>query len=372
MQFKDVIGQEGLKKQFIHEVENNKISHAQLFLGNAGYGGLPLAMAFIQYLFCENKNSKDSCGECASCRRTATLQHPDIHFSFPVVLAAHKKSDGALHHWRDQLKEQPYFGQIEWLRRIDEKERKPMIGTDESQDIIKKLTLKSYEGGYKVMIIWMAEEMNTVCANKLLKILEEPPQKTVFILLCEKQDLLLPTIVSRTQIVKIPRINSDELSTYLGNNFAVNGSNLESIVARSEGSALLALEMIGSHEEQDHNRELFIQLMRVCYKKDVLPMLDWAEDVAASSKDRQKIFLQYGLHMFRQSLLRNYTGGQLTRVSSEEEDFLGKFAKFITGKNIRDFMETFDDAYYHIERNASAKILFTNLCFKVMRYIHFA
>ncbi|MEY3199991.1 MAG: polymerase subunit delta, partial [Bacteroidota bacterium] len=323
MQFKDVIGQEGLKKQFIHEVENNKISHAQLFLGNAGYGGLPLAMAFVQYLFCENKNSKDSCGVCASCRRIATLQHPDVHFSFPVVLAAHKKSDGAIHHWREQIKEQPYFSQVEWLRRIDEKERKPMIGTEESQDIIKKLTLKSYEGGYKVMIIWMAEEMNTVCANKLLKILEEPPQKTL--LLCEKQDLLLPTIVSRTQIVKIPRINSEDLNSYLENNFAVNGSNLESIVARS--------------------RELFIQLMRVCYKKDVLPMLDWAEDVAASSKDRQKIFLQYSLHMFRQSLLRNYTGGQLTRVSSEEEDFLGKFAKFITGKNIQDFMETFDDAY---------------------------
>lgn len=372
MQFKDVIGQEELKKHLIQEIENDKISHAQLFLGKTGYGGLPLALAFVQYLFCEDKNGKDSCGKCQSCHKNEILQHPDVHYSFPVVLAEHKKSDGAIKEWREQVIEQAYFSQYDWLRRIDPKERKPMIGTDESQEIIRKLTLKSYEGGYKVMFIWMAEEMNTVCANKLLKILEEPPQKTLFILLCEKQDLLMQTILSRTQIVKIPRIHSDDLQKYLKNNYSLAPSNLESIVARSEGDALLALELIGSHEEQDYNRELFIKLMRVCYKKDVISMLDWAEEVAMTSKDRQKIFIHYCLHMFRQSILRNYTGEQLTRVSDEENEFLIKFAQFITGNNIPDFMKTFDDAYYHIERNANPKILFTNLCFKVMRYIHFA
>ncbi len=372
MQFKDIVGQHELKRHLIQEVEKEKISHAQLFLGNPGYGGLPLALAFIQYLFCENKNATDSCGLCPSCRKVTELQHPDLHFSFPVVLSSYKKSDFALVHWRDQIKESPYFSQNDWLRRIDEKERKPTIGTDESQEIIKKLTLKSYEGGYKVMLIWMAEEMNTVCSNKLLKIIEEPPPKTLFILLSENQDTLLQTIVSRTQILKIPRINSDDLTSYLRKDQTVSLSNIESIVARAEGDLLKAQELMGTHIELDENREMFIQLMRVCFKKDVIQMLDWSDDIAGITKERQKIFLNYSLHMFRQSILRNYTDHQLTKVSDEEEAFLAKFAKFVSGNNLSDFMKTFSDAHYHIERNANTKLLFTDLCFKVMRFIHVA
>lgn len=372
MQFKEIIGQYELKNHLIQEVEKEKISHAQLFLGKAGYGGLPLALAFVQYLFCDNKQQEDSCGVCPSCRKVSELQHPDLHFSFPVVQALHKKSDPFLPEWREQIKEQPYFTLNDWLRRIDVKERKPIISTEESQEIIRKLSLKSYEGGFKVMIIWMAEEMNPTCANKLLKILEEPPAKTLFILLCEKQEQILQTILSRTQIVKIPRIQSEDLSLYLRNRVEISASNAESIVARIEGDAIQALELIGTHQDQDENRELFIQLMRVCYKKDVIPMLDWAEEISATGKERQKVFVQYALHMFRQSMLRNYTENHLTRVSKEEDEFLQKFARFITGNNVFDFMETFNDAHYHIDRNANAKILFTNLCFKVMRYIHFA
>lgn len=372
MQFNDVIGQHELKNHFIQEITSGKISHAQLFLGNAGYGGLPLALAFVQYLFCENKQEKDSCGVCASCQKVKELQHPDLHFTFPVVLAAHKTSNGALKEWREQVKEQPYFNLHEWLCRIDPKERKPTIGTDESQEIVKKLNLKSYEGGFKVMLIWMAEEMNVLCSNKLLKILEEPPQKTLFILIAEKQDQLLQTILSRTQLVKIPRIHPEEISSFLKSTHAIAPSSAESIVSRVEGDLLAALELIGTHEEQDQHRELFIKLMRVCYKKDVLLMLDWAEEIALVSKERQKIFLHYALHMFRQSILRNYTEKQLTRVSEEEEKFLQNFSKFITGSNLADFSTTFNEAHYHLERNANQKILFTNLCFKVMRYIHAA
>jgi DNA polymerase-3 subunit delta' len=222
------------------------------------------------------------------------------------------------------------------------------------------------------MIIWMAEEMNATCANKLLKILEEPPKNTLFILLCESQEKMLQTIISRTQILKIPRISSQDLTNYLKQSANVSGSAIESIVGRVEGDVIAANELLSSSTEQDENRELFIQLMRVCYKKDVIPMLDWAEEIASTSKERQKIFVNYALHMFRQSMLRNYTDHQLTKVSTEEDQFLKNFARFITGKNVFDFMETFNDAHYHIERNANTKILFTNLCFKVMRYIHFA
>jgi DNA polymerase-3 subunit delta' len=372
MQFKDVIGQQELKTHLLQEVDEGKISHAQLFLGKAGYGGLPLALAFVQYLFCEQKNGIDSCGNCPACHKVSQLQHPDLHFSFPTVQALNKKSDGFIKEWREQVHEQPYFGLNEWVRRIDDKERTPIIGTEESQEIIRKLSLKSYEGGFKVMIIWKAEEMNPTCANKLLKILEEPPKDTLFILLCEAQDAMLPTILSRTQIVKIPRVTSDDLNSYLRNLHQNLNSNSDSIVARVDGDVIEALELTGDHQEQDENRQLFIQLMRACYKKDVFAMLDWAEAAAASNKERQKIFLQYALHMFRQSMLRNYTENQLTRVSQEEDQFLTNFARFITGNNIMDFMDMFNNAHYHIDRNANAKILFTNLCFNVMRFIHAA
>ncbi|MDB0011596.1 DNA polymerase III subunit delta' [Crocinitomicaceae bacterium] len=372
MQFKNVIGQEELKSHLIQEIRNDKVSHAQLYLGKPGYGPLPMALAFVQYLFCENKQEKDSCGVCPSCKKITELQHPDLHFSFPVVQAIEKKSDYFLPQWREQIKESAYFDLNDWLNKIDEKGRKPIIGTDESQEIIKKLSLKSYEGGYKVMIIWMAEEMNANCSNKLLKILEEPPAKTLFLLVCESQEYLLQTILSRTQIVKIPRLRVDEISTHLKENFNLSSEAANSISARSEGDFIETLEVLSNSHEQDENRDLFIQLMRVCFKKNVLEMMDWAEKAAALSKEKQKIFLRYALHMFRQSIIKNYTDDQLTRVSDEEAQFLKNFSKFITGNNILDFSQTFNDAHYHVERNANSKILFTNICFKVMRYIHVA
>lgn len=372
MQFKDIAGQRELKSHLIQEVLAEKVSHAQLFLGHSGFGGLPIALAFVQFLFCENKQEADSCGVCPSCRKTMELQHPDLHFSFPVVQAINKKSDAFLSDWRDQIKENPYFNLNNWLKRIDDKGRKPIIGTEESQEIIKKLSLKSYEGGFKVMIIWMAEEMNTQCSNKLLKILEEPPAKTLFILVCESQEYILQTIISRTQIVKIPRISVDELSQHIRTKYNMSTSSADSLAARVDGDLIECLEMLGDNQDQDENRELFIQLMRVCYKKDVVPMMDWAESISGLTKEKQKIFIRYALHMFRQSMLHNYTENQLTRVSEEENQFLKKFSKFITGNNVFDFMTTFDDAHYHIERNAHARILFTNICFKVMRYIHVA
>jgi DNA polymerase-3 subunit delta' len=372
MQFKDVIGQEELKRHLIQEVQNDKISHAQLFLGKSGFGSLPMALSFVQYIFCENKTEQDSCGVCPSCKKVQDLQHPDLHFSFPVVQAIDKKSDAFLTDWREQIKNEPYFNLNNWIERIDKQGRAPIIGTEESQEIIKKLSLKSYEGGYKIMLIWMAETMNSTCSNKLLKILEEPPARTLFLLVCESQDKLLQTILSRTQIVKVPRLRIDEISGYLRTNRNLNSNQADSIAARSEGDFIEALDILNESAEGDENRDLFIQLMRVCYKKNVIDMMDWAEEASALSREKQKIFLRYALHMFRQSIVKNYTDDQLTKVSDEEAQFLKNFARFITGNNIMDFMETFNDAHYYVERNANAKLLFTNICFKVMRYIHVA
>jgi DNA polymerase-3 subunit delta' len=369
VQFSSVIGQEELKHHLLREVQDGKISHAQLFLGKPGYGPLPMALAFVQYLFCENKGETDSCGECPSCRKVTELQHPDLHFSFPNVLAIARKSDAFIADWRAQVQENPYFDIHDWTRRIDNSERRPIIGVDESLEIIRKLNLKSFEGGYKVMIIWMAEEMNADAANKLLKVLEEPTPKTLFILVAESQDKLLTTILSRTQIVRVTMLPTDTVQRALEQK-GVTRSTAASVAARSDGDYLEALNLLGDSEESDLNRELFIQLMRVCFKKDVTAMLNWTDAINTQTREGQKLFVRYALHMVRQSILKNYTEEMLTRTSPEEAEFLKNFSRFITNNNVMDFMQTFNDAHYHLERNAHAKLLFTQLCFQVMRFIH--
>jgi len=370
MLFRNVVGQKELKADLIREINSDKISHAQLFSGKLGYGGLPLALAFAQYLFCENKGVEDSCGQCSSCLKIGDLQHPDLHFVFPVVQKINKLSDLFLESWREKINSTPYFNLFQWTQSIDPKERKPIIGIEESKEILRKLSFKAYEGGYKVMIIWLPEEMNVESANKLLKILEEPPVNTLFLLVAENPDQLLMTIRSRTQMVRIPKINLDDLAQFIGHHFKLDKIQSDSIAAFAEGDLIRALEFIETNSEKDIYRDLFIQMMRVSYKKDVIGMLNWAETIANEGKERHKLYLVYSLHMFRQSIMNNYIGEHMLRVSSEEEKFLKNFAPFISGNNIREFMETFDDAYYHIDRNANSKILFTQLCFQTMRYIH--
>lgn len=372
MQFAAVVGQTDLKKHLVAEVKNEKISHAQLFLGKAGFGSLPLALAFIQYVLCQNPGEEDSCGECNACRKMAQLQHPDVHFAFPVVQVISKVSDAILPDWRAQIQEQAYFDLNTWIQRIDSKERKPIIGKEESQEIIRKLSLRSYEGGYKIMLVWMAEEMNPTCANKLLKIIEEPPEKTLIILVASAQEYMLQTILSRTQKVVVPRVDMDSISMWLRRAYSLNKDSADSIASRCDGDLLEAASVAAESADQAVFHEQFVQLMRVCYKKNVLDMMSWAEQISAGSKEQQKQFLRYGLHMLRQSMLRNYTEDQLTRVSASEDGFLQNFARFITGNNILDFNQLFNDSVYHIDRNANSKILFTNFCFQVMRFIHVA
>ena len=372
MQFKDVVGQEELKSRLIRDVDHDKISHAQLFLGKMGHGGLALALAYVQYIFCQNKIEKDSCGVCPSCRKISDLQHPDLHFSFPVVQTLSQKSDLFIKEWRELVKDTPYFDLTTWTDKIDEKGRKPIISMFEAQEIVQKLSLMSFEGGYKVVIVWMAEEMNLACANKLLKILEEPPARTLFLMVADAQENLLQTILSRTQLVQVPRISINSMVQYIQTKHRMDVSAATSITSMAEGDLIEVENLLNTAQDKDSNRDLFIQLMRVCFKKDVLAMMDLAENLGGIGKEKQKMFLRYALHMFRQSLLLNYGTTQLSRTSKEEDDFLKNFAKFITGNNINGFVETFNDAHYHIDRNAHAKILFTELTFKVMRYIHFA
>jgi len=367
MFFKSVIGQDTLKRRFIREIQGGKLAHAQLFQGACGYGSLALCLAYIQYLFCTNRGDDDSCGVCPGCVKIAELQHPDVHFSFPVVQSISKTSSPLFQEWRSMVKAQPYADLTTWIEQMDPKMRHPMISSDGSQEIIQKLTLKSYEGGYKVMVIWMAEEMGVDCANKLLKILEEPPPKTLFFLITEQKQRLLTTIQSRTQAIVVPPIDHEALCAHVVARFSIAPSEATTLCGRAQGNLLSAMHIVGADENTQNYREWFIQLMRVCYKKDVLEMMQWADDLAGQGKERQKQFLAYALHMFRQSLLRNYTDQALIKTSEEEFAFLKNFSRFITGNNIFDLHQSFNDFHYHIDRNANARILFTNLTFQVMR-----
>ncbi len=372
MLFSKIAGQQELKSHFIQEIHSGKISHARLFLGNTGFGGLPLALAYIQYLFCKNKGENDSCGTCDQCVKVSQLQHPDLHFSYPTVQGIAKLSKELLPQWRNLILKNPYFNIKDWVGEIDSKGRNAIIGSEESLDIVKALSLKSFEGSYKIMIIWGANEMNPTAANKLLKILEEPPAKTLFILISESQDNLLQTILSRTQIVKIPRLDTDSIASSIARQFELPLSTAMNYAVRADGNMRTAIELMETKEDDQEELNDFIQFMRTCYKKDVLGMIEWADQMGGKTKERQKSFLVYSLHLFRQSILKNYTDELLIRLNEEEAAFLKNFSKFITGNNIIDFNATFDDAIYHIDRNANAKIVLTNVCFKVMRYIHFA
>ena len=370
MRFEDVVGQSDLKKKLLKEVKNQKISHAQMFHGDPGFGGLPLALAFAQYILCEDKQENDSCSKCPTCRQVQELQHPDLHFSFPTIQSISKISNGLLSEWRSQIQTSAYFSYFDWIKKIDPKEGKPIISVHESEEIHKKLRLKSYQGGYKILIMWLPETMNMECANKILKILEEPPKKTLFLLVAANGDALLDTIRSRCQLLQLQRIEKQVMEDHLKKAFNIDQETCQSITSFSEGNLLRAHEIAQSSDDDEELKDAFIDMMRSSYKKNVIEMMNWSDSMAKKGKARQKIFLTYTLHMLRQCIVKNYLGERLVHVSKEEAAFIDRFAPFISGTNIREFMSAFDEAYYQLERNANSKILFTLLCFQSMRFLH--
>ncbi len=370
MQFKDIIGQDNFKEKLIHGVQKNNLRHAQLFTGAAGYGALGLSIAYAQYVLCLDKKKNDSCGTCSSCLKINKLQHPDLHFSFPTVQIESKTSNPFLSHWREQVKKNPYFTLFDWTQIIDIKGRQPIISVWESEDIQRKLTLTSYEGGYKVMIIWMADKMNSQCSNKILKILEEPPNKTIFLLVSQDNEILLDTIKSRCQILHLNRVDNAAIKLHLKTKYQLDQEQSESIASFSEGNIIKALELINIDEQEGSLCDDFIGLMRSSYKKNVVEMMNWAEDMAQIGKERQKLFLIYCSHMLRQCIIKNYGSIDHVKVSESELSFINKFSPFINGNNIREFMKSIDDAYYQLDRNANPKILFTLICFQSMRLLH--
>lgn len=370
MFFRDIVGQKELVADLTREVDSGKISHGKLFVGSPGYGTLAAALAYSRYVLCEQRSSGDACGNCSSCLQMSNLQHPDVHFVFPVVQTVSKTSDGVLKEWRENLLKSPYFTLYDWVKIMDDKERNPIIGTEESREIIRKINLKSFQGGYKIMVIYGAQQMNRDCANKLLKVLEEPPPKTIFLLLTDQQQDILPTIQSRTQAWNFQRLQASEVAAFLEKGLSMHKDEAYGLASFAEGDLCQALQFSGGGESTESFRDSFISLMRCSYKKDVNEMMTWAEVQSGLTKERQKLFMMYALHMLRQCLAMNYLGAGHARLTAQELAFAEKFAPFITGNNIRPLAELMDNSYFHVDRNANPKLVFTELTFNVMRLIH--
>jgi DNA polymerase III subunit delta' len=380
MLFSNIIGQQEVKKQFIRTVTEQRIPHAQLLRGPEGIGKLGLAIAYAQYICCENRSATDSCDVCPSCVKYKKLAHPDLHFVFPVIKPTGKSSvvcDDFISEFRQMVLASPYFGVNEWYAEISGDAKQGLIYSNESEEILRKLSLKTYESEYKVMIIWLPEKMHTTCANKLLKILEEPPEKTVFLMVSNEPDQIITTILSRTQHIHIPRLKDDEIVKALLNNDDLDIEKNDALYAVNiaNGSYLGALAVLNEGDENKQNLERFVMIMRLAWqvgnKKDhasLKTLRKWSDDMAAASmgRERQKNFLSYAQRMTRENFIRNIQKPELNYFTTAEASFSERFSPFINERNVEDLMAEFALAERHVEQNVNAKMVFFDLVLKVI------
>lgn len=368
MLFKDIIGQEEAKERLIREAKERKIAHARLFCGNEGVGKLPLAIAYAQYLSCEHPTDNDSCGICPNCVKYNKLIHPDLHFVFPVIKKKNKDtiSDDYLQEWREILNSSPYFNLNMWLKEMGAENQQAQIYVKESDEIIRKLNLKSSQGGYKVMIIWLPEKMNVECSNKLLKLLEEPPTQTIFILISEEPDMLLPTIQSRVQRFNIHAIDKEKIAETLCLNYGLEPNDAKNIAHRCQGNFLKALETIHLNEDNQFYFEEFVSLMRLAYQRKIREIKQWSDNIASIGRERQKNFLAYIQRMLRESFIYNFHTPDISYLSGEEQKFSSRFSPFINEGNVISIMEELSIAEQHIGQNVNAKMVFFDLALKMI------
>lgn len=372
MFFKEVIGQSATKKRLIQSVTEERVSHAQLFAGPAGSGKLALAIAYAQYVACTNRQLTDSCGECPSCKKFRKLIHPDLHFVFPVVKTPKFKepvSDNFLEEWRAMIAKNPYFNIDQWFEQIGVENAQGLIYSHQSEEIIRKLNLKSYESEYKVMIIWLPEKMHVACANKLLKMIEEPPVKTLFVLITENEEDIISTIRSRCQMITVPPIDPDSVEKAIGALPEAEGVDLRNLVHLAKGNYNKALELLEPDDQTLFNLERFKELMRYSYGRKFSDLFKWVDQVAGIGREKQKSLLNYFLNILRENFVYNLKNRDLTFMNAQEEDFSKRFSPFINERNILELTEVFELAFSHVEMNGNARIVFTDVAFKITKLI---
>lgn len=377
MRFCDIVGQETVKQKLCQAVQEGRIAHAQLFTGPSGVGKLPLALAYAQYVACPNKTATDSCGVCPSCLQYQKLQHPDLHFAFPIVKGDEGDvCDDFVDKFRSLVLENKYFDLEAWYKTMGVETKQGMIYEKESSEILRKLSLKSFGDGYKVMLIWQPEKMNGTCANKLLKLLEEPPTKTLFLLVSEHPEQLLSTVLSRVQEVRVPRLPEMTIASALREEYSwLDESAAQRIAHMANGSYLVATRVMSESKDNAGYFEDFVALMRNAWlvgkKKDysaLLKLRQWSNDIADSKvgREKQKAFLQYVQRQIRENYIYNQGCLEMNYQTEKEQEFSTKFAPFIHDGNVEKMMDELSKAEVQIGQNANAKIVFFDLCLQMI------
>ena len=380
MQFSEIIGQEHLKNHLTKSADAGRIPHAQLFVGPEGSGTLATAIAYAQYILCKNSDGENEDGNESCNLKFENLTHPDLHFIYPSVTAlgitSKPKSIDFIKEWREFVSENVYGSLFDWLNYLEAGNKQGEIRVDDAQEIVKLLSLKSYEGGYKIVIIWMAEKLNIAASNKLLKLLEEPTDNTLFLLIAEQEEDLIQTILSRCQVLHFNGLSENNIAERLITDFNIEEREARKIAHQSQGNFNKALKFINENGEDAAFEEWFVDWVRAAFRAKgnasaISDLIKWSETIAGIGRETQKKFLNYCIEMFRQALLINYQTTSLVYMEPKVAKFkLENFAPFVNGSNIDAIFAELSDAIYHIERNGNAKIVLTDLSIKLTRLIH--
>lgn len=374
MNWNQIIGQEKVKELLIQSLKNDRVSHAQIFYAQEGIGGLPLALAYVKELFLQNGGDENTA------KKVDSLQHPDLHFIFPNSGTDKVKSENAeskffLSQWRSFVKENPYGNLMDWLTFLQIEKKQGIINKRDAETIVSQMSMKSYEGGYKATIIWLPEHMNDSAANKLLKIIEEPPEKTLFLLVTENVNAILPTILSRCQLVKINSLKQEEIANHLIKNAQITENQAKTIASLSEGNLNKALKILHNSEQNQEFEAYFARWVRGAFiaKKNIgalHDLVDWTNEIATWGREKQKSFIVYCMAIFREALLHNYQLNQHDFTFLTTNFNWNVFSQYIHGANIEYILEELNVAHYHIERNVNAKMVFLDISIKNTRYLH--
>lgn len=364
MKFAEVVGHSDIKDKLRKSVAEGRIPHAQLLLGYEGSGNLPLARAYAQFVLCSNRTETDSCGVCPSCQMVSKMAHPDVHYAFPVVTPSGQKepsvSDDFIDSFRNLMLAEAYSSYSDWVEYAFKEGKNAIINVKQAEEIGRKLSLKAYEATHKFMIIWLPERMNSQTGNKLLKLIEEPPPQTVLLLVSDNDDQILSTILSRTQLVKLKKISDFDMMEGLLARYRLSMDRAREIVNISDGNFSQALTLAEYDEDQEKHFEMFVEWMRSCFTLDIAKLMVLGDELHNASKDKQKSFLLYTMHMMREALINNFDS-MLMRVTENERNFLIKFSGYVHEENIERIASLLEKSVYYIDRNASVKIMFMDI-----------
>lgn len=368
MYFKDIIGQEEIKQRLIQSAQTGVVPHAQLFCEQGGAGAFPLALAYARYLNCTARTEADACGRCPSCVKYNELAHPDLHFVFPIVAKKEKKKeicDDYLVEWRDFLKSHPYFNMDSWLDYIEAGNSQAIIYSKESDEIIHKLSLKIYEADYRILLVWMPEKLHPSCANKLLKVIEEPPTNTVILMVSETPEQILGTILSRAQRINIRAIRAEHIEQAMIQKYGLSREDAQHVAHLAGGSYIKAVEAISLGEENKFFLEQFKSMMRNSWARNVKGMKEMADAMAGIGRERQKNFFAYCQHLIRENFMYRFQSPELNYMNFDESGFATKFAPYVNERNVIDLMDELAKAERHIGQNVNAKMVFFDLSLRI-------